>query len=144
MPDAGGGASLTFSATAAEPLDAFVACVLCDDGVYLSTSSAGEGVIAISQDRVSAGDVVALCFSGVSKWQSDSLFSVGDLLAADSNGCAVALIESVAQPLGIAVGTALTPSTELGTVVYALLNARPQPFFVSGQQDRLAEWWKAS
>ena len=60
----------------------FLAVQLCSDGVVVSTSAAGEGVIGIAQDNAQPGQAVSVQFAGVTKAWSDGLFDVGALLSA--------------------------------------------------------------
>jgi hypothetical protein len=137
------GAGLSFSALAAEDIDPFLCVVLGPSGVAVSRSSAGEGTLGVSQDRVLAGQALSVQFVGVSKVQAGGLFDVGALLTADSNGQVVEVITTSALPLNSLTGVALTASSELDTIVYALLLPRPSPYSISGLLDSVAPWWQA-
>lgn len=138
------GAGLSFSAQAAEDIDQFLCVVLGPDGVSVSRSSAGEQAVGVAQDSARAGEGVAIQFIGVSKVRAGGLFDTGALLAPNVDGQVVEVITSSALPLNSLTGIALTPATELDTVVYALIWPRPAPFSISGLLDQTTDWWQAA
>jgi Uncharacterized conserved protein (DUF2190) len=136
------GAGLAFSVVAAEAVGQFYCVKVTPAGAVVTTSLAGEDVVGVAQDRAQPGEAVAVQFVGVSKVRSAGLFDVGSILSADSSGRAVALVgSSLAYPLNVSIGTALTASTGLDTVVYALLCPRPQPYYLE-QLGATKSWWQ--